>query len=304
MTSEIAAGRLEATVAGGDWLSVTSLRFDGVELLGAPDDLPLPYRVHGHRAGITLLHPWANRLGGDRYRCAGVDVALDDPGARGVERDPGGLPIHGLRIPGAWRVECDAADASACRAKGRFDAQPAFPFPHTVAVEFRLVAAGELAVRTTVSATGDRAVPVSFGWHPYFIADRDAGGVWVELPERAAVPLDDRGVPTGGPGEPRTAERLVLVSQSFDDAFAEVADGAAFVLGGPERTLRLVHDSGYPCGQLFAPADRPVVSLEPMTAPGDALRSSAVGLVAPGASFTARWTLHIRSTDQAAAAAT
>ena len=284
---EIAAGRLRATVTGGDWLTVSSLRFDGVELLSAPDPLPLPYRVHGQRAGITLLHPWANRLGGDRFTCAGAEMRLDDAGARGVQRDPDGLAIHGLRIPGAWRVGRGDADASACRATATFAAQPAFPFPHAVAVEFRLADPATLSVQTTLTATGDGVVPVSFGWHPYFLADR-SGGIALELPAREAP-----------------SARIELRDQSFDDGFAGVADGAEFVLAGPERTLRVVHESGYPCGQLFAPADRPVVSLEPMTARSDALRSDPkVGLVAPGGSFTATWRLEVQATPAPPAATT
>jgi hypothetical protein len=66
--------------------------------------MPEPYRVHGRRAGITLLHPWANRLGADRFSTPGAEVALA-PGDKAVARDARGLPIHGLARAGAWTPE-------------------------------------------------------------------------------------------------------------------------------------------------------------------------------------------------------
>jgi aldose 1-epimerase len=45
--------------------------------------------------GIPLLHPWANRLGGFRYRVAGKDVVLPR-GENLIPLDGAGLPIHGV----------------------------------------------------------------------------------------------------------------------------------------------------------------------------------------------------------------
>ena len=42
-----------------------------------------------------------------------------------------------------------------------------FPFPHELDMDVE-VRGMRLEVRTTLRATGDRRVPVAFGYHPYF----------------------------------------------------------------------------------------------------------------------------------------
>src|SRR5262245_21727233 len=86
-----------------------SLRHRGVELLRRVDDLESA-AAKGSTAGIPLLHPWANRLAGTRYRALGRDVQLD-PRSPLVHLDEQGQPIHGVpwsRL--AWSVREARAD--------------------------------------------------------------------------------------------------------------------------------------------------------------------------------------------------
>jgi aldose 1-epimerase len=290
-TAQIAAGALTATVTGGPLVSVSSLRHRDVELLSAPDALPPAYRVHGSRAGITLLHPWANRLGGDRYTYTGIEARLDEASVE-IARDRNRLAIHGLAIPRSWTVVADG-DAS-CFATATYGLLPAFPFPHRIDVRMTIGPAGTLTVLTTIRALGPQPVPIAFGWHPYFVCDRGEG-CELELPERRSLATDGRGLPTGASSvHPR--ERFALADQSFDAGFAGLSDGATLVLDQAERRIRVVHDSGYPYAQLFAPADAPVVSMEPMTAATDALRRDpSIGVALPGQPFTAGFTVEVQA---------
>jgi galactose mutarotase-like enzyme len=286
----IAAGALSAVVTGGPLLGVRSLRHDGVELLAVPEQLTSSYLVHGQRAGITLLHPWANRLGADTYSCEGVEARLE-PHAQGVTRDGNGLAIHGLAVPGAWTLV--EATPSSCRMSASFRELETFPFPHRVDALLELTPAGELSLLTELSALGERPVPVAFGWHPYFLCDRTRGCA-IELVERTALELDARGIPTGAATR-RPPERIVLAEQQLDDGFAGIADGAAWALETDERVLRVIHRGGYRCAQVFAPADAPVVSLEPMTAVTDALRSgTGLAFAKPGRPFSAHFAVQVR----------
>ncbi len=51
--------------------------------------------------------------------------------------------------------------------------------------------------------------------------------------------------------------------------------------------------NGYPYGQVYAPAGSPVVALEPMTAPTNALGAGTAASVAPGESFSTRFRLTV-----------
>ena len=72
----LAAGDLEAVLLPGAGMLGASLRHRGVEMLGRVEDLAAA-AAKGSTAGVPLLHPWANRLAGLRYRAAGRDVVLD-----------------------------------------------------------------------------------------------------------------------------------------------------------------------------------------------------------------------------------
>jgi aldose 1-epimerase len=292
----LAAGQLEASFLPGLGLLGTSLRHRGEELLALPGGVE-GYR-DGHVTGLPLLAPWANRLPGWRYRAAGVEVDLD---GLDLHTDPGGLPIHGtLTAHRGWRLERLAADADRAVLEAGLDygdwpeLLAAFPFPHRLTVTFALQGAS-LAVTTTLAATGDRPVPVAFGWHPYLRLPGAPRAAWrLLLPSRTHLELDDRGLPTGKAAD-EPAEAAPVGERTFDDLYALDADPAARRLGLEVAGRRLVvgYGDGYDHAQVFAPPGAEFVCLEPMTAPTAALATGATPLVAPGDSFRARFTIGV-----------
>jgi aldose 1-epimerase len=269
-----------------------SLRHGDREVLATARNL-VTYR-HGHVTGLPLLAPWANRLSRRRYRAAGLDVDLT-----GLELhvDGNGLPIHGTMTarPG-WeivRLRCDdeRASAEAQFDYGSEDLLAAFPFPHTLTME-TTVTAGALRVVTTLTPTGSRSVPVSFGYHPYLSLAGAPRGVWMlGLPARRQAELDARGIPTGR-GHDEPAERAPLGSRTFDDHYALGTD-RRFSIEGADMHLVVELGESYPHAQLYAPARRPFICVEPMTAPVDALVSGDHPAVAPGSRFRAEFTITI-----------
>jgi aldose 1-epimerase len=292
----LAAGQLEASLLPGLGLLGTSLRHRGEELLALPGGVE-GYR-DGHVTGLPLLAPWANRLPGWRYRAAGVEVDLD---GLDLHTDPGGLPIHGtLTAHRGWRLERLAAEADRAVLEAGLDygdwpeLLAAFPFPHRLTVTFALQGAS-LAVTTTLTATGDRPVPVAFGWHPYLRLPGAPRAAWrLLLPSRTHLELDDRGLPTGKAAD-EPAEAAPVGERTFDDLYALDADPAARRLGLEAAGRRLVvgYGDGYDHAQVFAPPGAEFVCLEPMTAPTAALATGATPLVAPGDSFSARFTIGV-----------
>lgn len=97
-------GSLEAAFVPGAGMVGCSLRHRGEELLGQRGGLRA-YVDQRSTMGIPLLHPWANRVGKERFEVAGRQVVLDS-GPLAVSRDPGGLPIHGLLAAArGWQVD-------------------------------------------------------------------------------------------------------------------------------------------------------------------------------------------------------
>jgi galactose mutarotase-like enzyme len=298
LTLSFEAGELEAAFVPAAGMVGCSLRHRGDELLGQRGGLRTYVEKHS-TMGIPLLHPWANRVSEMRFALDGREVDLDQPGLP-LSLDPNGLPIHGL-LSGAsgWRVErheeieMGGVLAASFDFGARDDLLTAFPFPHRVDVEATL-SGPTLTVKTGVTATGDAAVPVSFGYHPYFrLPGVERSAWWVEIPVSERIVLDDEELPSG-----RTAEAKIpagpLNSRTFDDEFIAPEASAPFVLEGGGRRVEVSFRDSYPYAQVYAPADDDVIAFEPMTAPTNALVSGrGLSSVQPGESYEAAFSVTV-----------
>ena len=285
----LASGRLEATFLPELNLLGVSLRLAGEEFFALPGGVTA-YRDR-RATGLPLLAPWANRLDGTAYRVGRVRVDL---GGLDVTSDGNGLPIHGTTWREAWGIAGITTGARIARLRAhllydRPDQLAAFPFPHRIEVTAS-VDGTALAIETSVRPTSDRAVPVSFGYHPYLRLPEGARSGWrLVLPAREHLALDDRGIPTGRQTE-ESAEAEPIGTRTFDDAYA-VSTPCRMEIRGARHGLRVDFDEGYPYLQVYAPARSGFACLEPMTAPTNALGTGSYPSVAPGGVYTARFSL-------------
>jgi aldose 1-epimerase len=294
-TVTLSAGPLAAEFAPAVGMAGVSLRHRGVELLDRRAGLRA-YARTGAVMGVPLLYPWANRLSAHDYRLDGHDVVLP-PGPPLVHCEEHGLPIHGLlnASPG-WRTTLQ--EPTRLRARLDFDRDPAllaaFPFPHVLELD-AVLSPDRLTLATTVRPTGDVAVPIAFGFHPYLRLPGVPRAEWeVALPARRHLALDDRGIPSGT-GARQPATRFPLSDRSFDDGYDELAPRTAFAVAGGGRAITVRLESGYPAGQVFSPRGAAFICFEPMTAPTNALRSgSGLRRVAPGDAFSAQFSIVVR----------
>jgi len=149
-------------------------------------------------------------------------------------------------------------------------------------------------VTTVLRPSGDLAVPVTFGWHPYFRLPGAERATWrLALPRRRHLSLSPEGIPTGASAtEP--AEDAPLGARTFDDGYETLAPDSAFRLEGGGRRIRVRLAGGYRAAQVFAPEAAAVAALEPMTAPTNALVSGrGLRLAQPGAAFGASFSVEV-----------
>ena len=267
-----------------------SLVVDGDELLDRRRGVRA-YADQGKTMGIPLLYPWANRLARFGYEAAGRNVTLSQDDSR-IPRDGNGLPIHGV-LPGLlrWDVEHSGAPgAIAARLRWHDDELlELFPFPHEVRCEAKL-APGELTLTTTVTASGDGPVPVSFGYHPYTRVPGAVRDGWVvTLGAASRLVLDDHSIPTGERA-PVDREPFGLGGASLDDGYEAASAPAGFDAAGAGNELTVEFLAGYPYAQVFAPPGQEFICFEPMTAPTNALNSGdGLTVLAPGESYRAEF---------------
>jgi aldose 1-epimerase len=281
VTLQDPSSELEAQFVPDAGMIGISLTDSGVELLGQRRGLDA-YVANGKTMGIPLLYPWANRLGANTYTAEGTTVTLT-PGEHGVRTDPNGLPIHGvLAAYPNWRVTHQSANELTAEVEfGDQDLLASFPFPHRLALTVTLFER-TLRLRTSVAPSGDQAVPLCFGFHPYLRLPDAPRDQWIiETPPLGHLKLDGLGLPTGET-TPQPAMTEALGDKAFDDGYDAVADGAVFAVSGGGRRIEVHFEEGYPAAQIFAPPSESVVCFEPMTAPTDALRRGGYRTAEPG----------------------
>jgi aldose 1-epimerase len=298
LTLSSVAGDLEAAFVPTAGMVGCSLRHDGEELLGQRGGLARYVADHS-TMGIPLLHPWANRVARRRFSVAERTVDLwAHPGLYTL--GPKGLPIHGLLAAAdGWSVERHEDTPEGPRLTAGFDfaahedLMTVFPFAHEVRIE-AAITDQTLTITTTVRASGDAAVPIAFGFHPYFRLPGVERSAWeVEIPVSERVVLDSEELPTGAV-EKTDAFAEALGSRTFDDEF--VAPAAPFVLEGGGRRIEVSFDRGYPYAQVYAPDDDAVIAFEPMTSPTNALVSGRdLNLLQPGETYEASFSITVSS---------
>jgi galactose mutarotase-like enzyme len=293
----LADGDLRAVFVPGAGMIGCSLQHRGEELLVQRGGMDA-WRGTGKSFGLPLLHPWANRLRDWRYSAAGRSVEIDR--SRGMVRaDEHDLPIHGaLAAAEDWdMVDAGADDQTAWLTAAldygrRDDRLAVFPFLHRLELDIRL-AGDALTITTTLEATGKNDVPLAWGWHPWLSLPGVPRGEWeLAQPERTAIALDDRQLPTGERAD-APEERAPLGDRVLDEHSAVEAD-ARFAIAGGGRVISVEWAGGYRYAQVFAPATLDVVSLEPMMAPVAALSTGDdLEVATPGERATATFRVRV-----------
>lgn len=242
--------------------------------------------------GVPILFPFPNRLRDGVILWRGQRYPIDPP-------------RHGFVRDKAWRVlATGATDEAGAWMTARVEASTyaeailrQFPFPFTLDVTYRLRDSG-LYMETVMYNTGDQAMPVGFGIHPYFRCPTPGT---LCVPAQQRWELEDS-LPTG---------RLLPVDGAYDlrqprdVATLELDDIYTGLRADPDGQVRCRlrdHAQGLETTVVFAaadfphvvvytpPAPRQAICIEPYTCPTDGLNLQERGIesqrviLEPGAS--------------------
>jgi len=275
-----------------------SMTVGGRDILWSPYKTLAEYKAKPTGLGVPFMAPWANRLEGDYYYVNGRKYTLRAD-IQNFRRDGNGKPIHGLLSTALeWEVISLKADEDGAEAVSRLEfwRYPAymaqFPFAHSIEMTYRL-SGGTLEVRTAVTNLSSEEMPIGIGFHPYFQLPGVPRETWrVTLPVRRRWVLSKELLPTGAT-EP-WSERVVspMDDRSLDDVFGDLVQDAAgkaeFSVEGGDLRVSVVFGKFYPVSVVYAPAGRPFICFEPMTAVTNAFNLNQAGgypglqTVAPG----------------------
>ena len=156
----------------------------GTDVLVAPDSLKAYSESRSLWCGIPLMSPFTNRIERDSYYFHLKKYLLNVSMGNFLRTPPHNRPIHGLQCyDPRWQVVktgASAATGAFITARLEFfkyrDSMAQSPFAHGYETTYRATDA-KLRCTTKVTNKGKSAMPVHFGYHPYF---RPAGprGDW------------------------------------------------------------------------------------------------------------------------------
>jgi len=237
--------------------------------------------------GNPLLWPWANRIEGLGYWANGKKYALQ-PELKNFQMSPPNAPIHGLiTYSKLWKVTGLGGDQKSAWVTSRLEfwrepeLMAQFPFAHVIEMTYRL-AEGTLAVETRIENLSSAVMPVSLGYHPYFVLHDAPRDQWkVTLPAEEKFLLSPRLIPTGEKVANPYAQPQGLEGLALDDVFGKLkrdADGyARFVVEGVKESITVEYGPKYTVAVVYAPKGRGFVCFEPMTGPTNAFNAAHDG---------------------------
>ena len=277
----LAAGRYAAQVnpLGG---GLAALAHDGVDLIRRQDGAGSAPAFRG-----AVLAPWSNRVGDGTYLFGGVEhrLPINEPDRNNA--------LHGLVLDDEWERR-EAAEGSAAL---QLHVGPVEGYPFRLRLNLTYVLDGDgLSVTLVATNTGDQEAPYGCGFHPYVIGDPDPiDDTVLQFVAQQRLRTDpQRLLPSGQAAVSGTAYDFSAGSavgdRRLDDAFTGLGvddDGRHGLRVG---NVQLWWDTTMNWLQVFTPADRTALAVEPCTSPPDAFRTGTdLVVLAPGKTHRAAW---------------
>ena len=285
---------------------VYSMKVKGQEILRWPYGSVEEFKAKPAMSGIPFVGPWANRLDEQAFYANGRRYAFDME----LGNVRGAIPIHGfLTTTDQWQVVEVQSDGKAAWVRSRleFFKQPSwmkqFPFAHTIEITHRLQD-GVLQVLTRITNMSGEPMPVSVGFHPYYMLTDSTREEWtISVGAGKHWILSPAKIPTG---ETEPVEKFfpkpgaaALKGYNLDDVFSDLIRDALglahMIVRGKHQQLDIALDSNWRSAVVWSPSTPGTnfIAFEPMAGITDALNLSHKGLykelqsIPPGATWEA-----------------
>lgn len=211
------------------------------------------------------LSPFPNRIAGGAYTFRDQEYTL--------HRNDGPHALHGLLWNCPFRIVHEETAADFATIELTYDYisnDSGYPFIYSISIVYRLETS-RFSCSTTLHNTGNETAPVGDGWHPYFhVRDMDVMNLKLpacrQLEMEACIPTETYVESDFFAGE------VSLKGLVLDHCFELLAaDGVVETeLIDTDRNLKIVvwqcgGESSYGFLQLYTPADRRSIAIEPMS---------------------------------------
>ncbi len=247
------------------------------------------------------LFPFPNRLDAGRYEFEGK--AYEFP----INETELNNNLHGFAFDEVFHLENTEVSQDLVKTtlklvyNGRFEY---FPFPSLVELEFVVREQRMLEISAAVTNASDVAMPLGFGWHPYYTLNEQVDDLLLKLPRVKRKILNNRALPTGAEEEFQEFSKFTSIGDTFlDDCFelVELSEKASVRIWSKTKNIGLdiwqqAKDGEYSFLQVFTHPDRKRIAVEPMTCNVNAFHSGdGLKVLQPGERFHASFGVRLIS---------
>lgn len=160
-----------------------------------------------------------------------------------------------------------------------------YPFAFEVRLTY-LLRGNRLTISQEYHNTGDRTMPFSFGFHPYFRISELSNLTW-EIRADAAINMQS--------GQPMTVTQPFSLPYALESGayFTGAREYAVFTDSGTGHNVKVGFDRNSPYLVLWSLTERGFVCVEPWNGAPDSLNSGNCSRLAPGKALHAEITIEI-----------
>ena len=193
--------------------------------------------------------------------------------------------IHGLLYDATYIIKEKGADDHKAFVKLEYhydNKTEGFPFSLTIEITYTLEAGNKLSLETKITNTGDTAMPLSDGWHPYFKLGETVNDLKIRFNSDTMMEFDERLLPSGNKIPDARFETMVELKDTFlDNCFLLKNDTNVSCILKDENEgiqLNIFADASYPYLQVYTPPHRKSIAVENLSSVPDAF-NNGIGLI-------------------------
>lgn len=188
--------------------------------------------------------------------------------------------LHGFLEPIPMEIiyQDENDNQAAIELKGNFEGVEYYPFPFDFYVKY-ILTASELMIQIKITNTGNTAMPIGLGWHPYFKLDTTTiDTLKMQFSECQSVEVDKRMIPNGKTADYTNFSKLKAIENThLDNCFIfnnSDSKRGTVILQSTTTTLSIWQETDiFPYFQVYTPDLRQSIAIEPMTCNVDAFNN-------------------------------
>ena len=223
------------------------------------------------------LFPWGNRVRDGKYSFQGIDYQLS------INEIAFNNAIHGFVSFANFEVIEEKVDEVEAILTLRYNykaTQFGFPFPFVLDIQHIFSFDEGLEINYFIKNTGQKAMPMVLGWHPYFKIEGETADDWqIDLPATHQYKSDSQMI-SADKVEVDFKGTMDLKGRTLDAVFAvEPSSKVEAKLHSPKKNMTInIWQEGLKGGfsymVVYTPATRDCIAIEPMTGNTDAFNSN------------------------------